>query len=143
MSFGDIPVRENGEDFLVSAEWFNSIKYELVAAFGTGGYIKVEADQLIASAGEVSFDPATFKPLFPISGNGGAVVASSTPFGTSHGFQSGKEIILLGLSDANTVTFEVNDIDEGFISNGKVVVGRFEQVIYIYNATLKRFIRKE
>lgn len=143
MAFSDIPIRFNGKDFLVDASWWNTIRTELVAAFGSGGYIAVAADQLITNGGEITVDELAFKPLLPMSGDGGAVVTSSTPFGTSHGFANGKEIILLGLDDTNSVTLEVNDIDEGIISKGKIVLTKYDQVILIYNSNLKRFIRKE
>ncbi len=143
MAFADIPIRQNGLDHIIEAAWFNTIRSNLIVAFGSGGYIAVASDQVIAASGTFSFDAEAYKPLLPCSGDGGAVTSSSTPFGTSHGFQSGKEIILLGLSDTNTVTLESNDIDEGVISNGKIILSKYEQVILIYNASLKRFIRKE
>lgn len=139
--FSDIPVRENGKDFFITATWFNTIRTKLIEAFGSGGYIKVQADQFVTSLGEITVDPTGFKPLIPISGSGGAVITSSTPFGVTHGFASGKEIVLLGLSDTDLVTLEVNDIDEGIISNGKIVLSKYKQVTLIYNSNLKRFIR--
>lgn len=142
MAFGDIPIRENGKDFLVSAEWWNSIRTELIAAFGTGGYIKVANEQTIAAGGEIVVDPEAFKPLIPIKSTGGAVVISNTAFGVGHGFQAGKEIILLGTSDTDTVTLELSDIAEGTIAKGKIVLTKYEQVILIYNEVLQRFIRK-
>jgi len=143
MAFNDIPDRENDKDFLVDASWFNSIKKELVAAFGNGGLIKEANLQIIADGGEIAVDPAAFKPLIPVISDGGTVTASITPFGTAHGFQGGKEIILLGTSDVDIVELTVNDIDDGIISNGKIVLTRFDQIILIYNEGLKRFIRKE
>ena len=143
--FSDIPVRENGEDFFVVAEWFNTIRTKLVNAFGLGGYIAVAADQTIAASAEfVIADAEAFKPLLPVSGSGGAVTTSTTPFGTAHGFQSGKEIVLLGLDDTNTVTLTVNDIAGGFISSrGQLVLTKYKQAIVIYNLTLDRFILQE
>lgn len=141
--FSDIPIRQNGKDFLVTAEWWNTIRTKLIVAFGSGGYIAVEPTQQVSNGGQLTYSTESFKPLLQIESDGGAVVASSTPFGTAHGFANGKEIILLGMSDTNVVTFEVNDIDDGIISKGKIVLSKFEQVILIYNSELKRFIRKE
>lgn len=143
MAFGDIPVRENDYDQLIDASWFNTIRSELLSAFGAGGYITVEAAQNVAASAQFTFSTVSFKPLLQVQGDGGPVITSSTPFGTSHGFGDGKEIVLLGLDDTNTVTLEVNDIAGGIISNGKIVLSRFSQVLLIYNATLDRFIRLE
>jgi len=142
-SFNEIPVRQNGKDHLIQASWFNVIRTKLVEAFGTGGYILEQDPQTVVASGEITYDAVAFKPLIPLEGDGGPVTLSNTPFGTTHGFFGGKEIILLGSSDTNTVTLEVNDIDEGIISNGKIVLTKYDQVILIYNANLKRFIRKE
>lgn len=143
MAFPDIPIRVNGKGNIIFGSWFNTIRAELINAFGSGGYIKEQTPEVLGNGGQITLDPVAFKPLAMISGGGGAVILSSTPFGTGHGFTGGKEIILLGLDDVNTVTLEVNDIDEGIISNGKIVLTRFDQVILIYNENLKRFIRKE
>jgi len=146
MSFGDIPIRENGKDFLVEAAWFNTIRTELIAAFGSGGYITVQATQIIGAGGTITVDPVAFKPLIPIKSDGGTVEISLTPFGTSHGFLAGKEIILLGLSDVDVVIIKNNvpdNVDEGMVSNGKIVLTKYSQIILIYSESLKRFIRKE
>lgn len=145
MSFGDIPVRVNDIDELIDASWFNTIRSELLAAFGTGGYIAVEAAQNVASGGTFVYSSTSFKPLLQVQGDSGAVTTSSTPFGdaATHNFADGKEIVLLGLDDTNTVTLEVNDVPSGIIANGKIVLSRYTQVLLIYNQTLDRFIRLE
>ena len=82
--------------------------------------------------------------MIPLAGDGAARTASTTPFGTTHGFISGKEIILLGTNDTNTLTLEVNDIAGGFISTrGKLVLSKFKQAVIIYNSSLDRFILQE
>lgn len=141
--FLDIPERKNGIDQLIEASWFNTIRTKLIEAFGTGGYIKVLDPVILTTGASLAIDATAFKPLYQVESDGGAVVISSTPFGVAHGFTSGKEIVLLGLSDVNTVTIEPQDVPGGFISNGKVVLTKFVQVIYIYNGNLDRFIRQE
>jgi len=143
MGFGDIPIRENGKEFLILASWWNVIRTELMNAFGSGGYVKEQTAQTVAANGEIVIDPLAFKPLAPVSGAGGVQTTSSTPFGTSHGFTGGKEIILLGTSDTNPLTLEVNDIAGGIVSNGKIVLTKYNQVLLIYNQALDRFIRME
>jgi len=143
MSFSDIPIRINGKDHLIDASWWNTIRTELILAFGSGGYIFEESAQTILGAGEIVYTSTAFKNLIPMEGNGGAVTISDTPFGTAHGFTGGKEVILMGTSDTNTITINTTDVPSGIISNGKIVLTRFSQVILIYNAALDRFIRQE
>lgn len=141
MAFADIPIRINDHDFSVSAEWFNTIRSELVQAFGQGGYIAVETLQSVPSLGEFTYSAVSFKPLLQVQGSGGPVTTSTTPFGTSHGFSDGKEIILIGLSDSNPVTLEVNDIDNGFFNNGKVILTKGDMITLIWLDTPKRFFK--
>ena len=141
--FADIPERQNGIDQLIDASWFNTIRTKLVEAFGSGGYIFEQDAQTKDNGDEISVEPTAFKPLIPLQGNGGAVTLSSTPFGTTHGFGGGKEIILMGLDDTNLVTIEINDVPGGVIAPGKIVLSRFEMVILIYVAALDRFVKKE
>lgn len=144
MAFGDIPIRQNGKDHIPTAEWWNSITYELIAAFGQGGYIVEQSVLTVNAAGTIAVDPDAFKPMIPVVGNGGPVTLSHTPFGTTHGFFGGKEIVLMGTSDTNTVTIEVNDaLDESVASNGKIVLGKYDKVLLIYSAHLKRFVREK
>lgn len=142
MAFSDIPQRLNGVDQLIDASWFNTIKSELVSAFGSGGYIAVEPGQDVSSLGELTYSATSFKPLLQVQGDGGAVTTSSTPFGTSHGFTDGKEIVVIGLSDTNTVTIPENDITDGVVNagGGDITLERYSYVLFIYNATLERFI---
>lgn len=144
MAFGDIPIRVNNRLQFISAEWWNTIRTELIAAFGSGGYVAVAADQAVAAGAEITVDSTAFKPLIPLAGDGAARTTSTTPFGTSHGFASGKEIILLGTNNTNTLTLEVNDIAGGFISSrGKLVLSKYKQAILIYNLSMDRFILQE
>lgn len=146
MAFGDIPIRVNNKDMFIDAAWFNSIRTELINAFGTGGYIFEQVLQSKTAGSTITVDSVAFKPLIPLVGNGGPVTLSLTPFGTSHGFQGGKEIILMGTSDTNTVTIEVDATDttlESVASNGKIVLGKYNMVTLIYSDTLNRFVRSQ
>lgn len=142
MAFADIPVRLNGKDQIVTAEWFNSIRTELVNAFGAGGYIKETAVQTISAGGELTKDPTAFKEMMNIQSDGGVVQTSLTPFGASHGFSGGAEIILVGQSDTDVVEIPVNDAAGGFAGRGKIILSKNEVVVLIYNSTLDRFFRQ-
>lgn len=143
MSFNDIPIRENGKGNFIFASWFNTIRTELINAFGSGGYIKEMPPAVVANGAEIQLDPTGFKPMANIAGDGGAVTVSSTPFGVGHGFTGGKEIILVGTSDTEPVTLEVNDIDDGIVANGKIILTKYSIACFVYNSNLKRFIRKD
>ena len=142
MAFSNIPIRTNDIDELIDASWFNTIRSELIAAFGSGGYIAVEPAQLLDNNDELTYSTSSFKPLLQVAGNGIPVTLSDTPFGNSHGFVNGKEIIIIGLSDTNTVTIPENDSPDGVVNagGGDIVLSKYSYVLLIYNQTLGRFI---
>lgn len=142
--FGDIPIRKNGIDQLIEASWFNTIRTKLIEAFGLGAYIVVQDVQARLDAEEIYIDPKAFKPLVPLVGDGGAVTLSNLPFGAVHEVQSGKEIVLMGTDDVNTVTLVSNDADEGLVLNGQSVVLRnYHKITLMYYHHTKRFIELE
>lgn len=141
MAFGDIPVRVNGKDQIITAEWFNVIRSELINAFGQGGYINETPLQTLSAGSTIALDSEAFKQLIPVESDGGTVVLSSTPFGAGP-FLGGKEILLVGTSDTNIVEIPVNDAAGGFVGRGKIILSRFEVVVLIYSETLQRFFRQ-
>lgn len=141
MAFSDIPIRQNGKDHLIYAEWFNTLRTELVNAFGSGGYIKEQAPQVLDNDAEIVLDAVAFKPMVLISGNAAAVTANALPFGAAHGFTGGKEIIIMGLDDTNTVELLSNDSDEGLILNGSsVTLKKWHTLKLLYVENQKRFL---
>lgn len=78
-----------------------------------------------------------------VTGNGGAVSTSTTPFGTTTtNFTDGMEIVLVGTDNTNTVTIPFNDATSGALINGSATLGRGDCLTVIYDATLERFIEK-
>lgn len=142
MAFADIPVRQNGRDHKISAEWFNSIRTELIAAFGSDSYISEASLQTLSAGSTITLDANAFKPMVPVESSGGAVTISSTPFGASPGFQGGKEIVLIGTSDTNYPIIEHNDASAGFYLNGKIELKKGVMVMIIYIAALDRFLAR-
>ena len=141
MSFSEIPIRQNGLDQLIEASWFNTIRTKLVEVFGSGGYIFVQALQPLIAAATITVDADAIKAFIPVVGSGGAVTINSLPFTNLHGFSSGKEIILMGTDDVNTVKILSNDSDEGFILNGSsVTLKKWNKLTVMYYAQDKRFI---
>lgn len=144
MAFGDIPIRQNGFDHIVDASWWNTIRTELVNAFGSGAYIFVQSTQSIINGGTITLEPAAFKPFVPVVGDGGPVNLNTIPFTFLHERKNGAEIVLMGTDDINTVTISHNDNDEGFILNGATaVLKKWHKISFIYLENLKRFVELE
>lgn len=142
MAFGDIPVRQNGIDQLIEAAWFNTIRTELVNAFGSGGYIAEASLQSLAAGATITLDANAFKPMVPVESTGGAVTLSGTPFGASPGFSGGKEIILVGTDDTNYPVIEHNDASAGFYLNGKIELKKGVMVLVTYVEAIDRFLAR-
>lgn len=141
MAFGDIPIRQNGFDHQVDASWWNSIRTELVNAFGNGAYIFVQSLQTLADTDTISLEPTAFKPFVPVVGDGAAVTINTIPFTLLHERKDGAEIVLMGTDDTNTVTLSHNDSDEGFILNGATATLRkWHKISFVYLETEKRFL---
>lgn len=142
--FGDIPVRTNGIDQLIDASWFNTIRQKLVEAFGTGAYIFVQDLQVVDDGDTISVEDAAFKPFIPLAGDGAPVTLNVLPFTNDPGFQNGKEIILFGNDDVNTVKLVSNDAAKGLILNGKsATLRKYCKITLMYYETLDRFIELE
>lgn len=142
MAFGDIPIRQNGKGFLIKAEWFNSIRTELVNAFGSGGYVKETQVQTISNGGTFIRDPSAFKEMMNVQSDGGTVTTADAPFGTNHGFLGGGEVLLVGQSNTDVVEIPVKNVAGGFVGKGKIILSQYETVLLIYNAQLDRFFRQ-
>ena len=144
MAFGDIPIRQNGFDHIVDASWWNTIRTELVNAFGAGAYIFVQTTQTLDNGDTISLEPTAFKPFVPVVGNGGPVTINAIPFTLLHARKNGAEIVLMGTDDANSVTISHNDSDEGFILNGATAtLKKWHKISFIYLESLKRFVELE
>lgn len=75
-----------------------------------------------------------------IQGNAGPVTMSTLPFGSSDPV-NGAEIDLIGNTDADSVTFVVNDAANGIIGYG-FTLGKGMVATVKYNATLDRYVVK-
>lgn len=142
--FGDIPERKNGIDQLIEASWFNTIRTKLIEAFGAGAYIVIQDVQTKADDDEITLDDKAFKPFVPMIGDAAPVTLNALPFGVSHTIQSGKEIVLMGTDNINTVKLLSNDNDEGLILNGaSVTLKKWNKITVMYYHHEKRFIELE
>jgi len=131
--FGDIPIRKNGIDQLIEASWFNTIRTKLIEAFGSGAYIVVQDVQTLNDNDFIAVDPLAFKPMIPVIGDGALVTLNSLPFTATPGFQSGKEIVVMGTSNDFPVKLVTNDVANGLILNGaSVTLKKWNTITLIY-----------
>ena len=114
---------------------------------GSGNWVNAQvatsasyAAEAVASGGDISSVTNRIRQYRPVSGSGGAQSASTTPFGTTGGWQNGTEIILRGTSDTNTLTITHNDAAKGAILNGNAVLGKNDILTLIYDSTDDRWI---
>lgn len=77
--------------------------------------------------------------MLRVVGDGGAVTASTTPFGTTPP-SDGTIIYLMGTSDTNTVTVTFNDSADGLYINGDAVLGKYHVLTLIYEENADRYI---
>lgn len=82
---------------------------------------------------------ASQQQLISVSGSGGAVTASSTPFGSTAP-TDGTLISLVGTSATNTVTVPFSDAAKGVLLNGPCTLGRGNSLKLQYNSGLDRYI---
>lgn len=104
-----------------------------------GGNFTAYANENITNGGTVSVSSTIGLQYRRITGNGGAVIASVTPFGASPP-SDGSVVRLVCLSDTNTVTFINNDNSGGMVLNGDCTLGRFNALEVQYDAVLDRYV---
>jgi hypothetical protein len=110
------------------------------APVGGGGY-DVSATQSITAGGDISSSTTNVRQQRPIQGNAAAVDASITPFGTAGGWKDGTEILLIGISDANSVVLTYNDAAKGIVGNFSTLeLTKYRTASFTYNLTLDRWI---
>lgn len=106
---------------------------------GGGGATAENKTESIAASGAFT-KPAKYLSNYLISSTGGAVDASSTPFGGVGPTYDGTEVCIIGTSDTDSVTFVHNDNDYGCILNGNTEIKRGTLLKLKWNATLVRYV---
>lgn len=84
--------------------------------------------EAVGSGNEVTTSTTSGMQRRKVTSDGGAVTASTTPFGNSGGWQDGTQIRLRGNSDSNTLKITHNDIDYGCILNGDIILVKWSQL---------------
>lgn len=82
----------------------------------------------ITSGGEVTTSTTKGMQRRKVESDGGAQVASTTPFGTGGGWVDGLQVRLRGDSDTNTIKFVHADIAYGIIMNGDIILEKWTQL---------------
>lgn len=92
----------------------------------------------LASNAQITLDTEVKKQVISVQSSSGAVTLNSLPFSNTP--KNGSEIVLVGLSDTNTVTFLFNDVSSGLLINGHATLEKGFTLTLIYNEELSRFI---
>lgn len=108
---------------------------------GGGSGISAFDQESISAGGSISSENSGIQ-YRPIAGNGGAVTASTTPFGSGGEWISSTCIVLRGTSDSNTVTIPNNDAQYGAILNGTAILRNNYVIELIYDALAERWIER-
>jgi len=72
-----------------------------------------------------------------VTGNGGAVTATSSPF--SNAAPDNGIVILMGTSNTNTVEFKFADVAGGLMLDGDVILGKNQGLMLIYKLSEDRY----
>lgn len=117
----------------------NDIETSLTEFQSSNAWTTVSTET-ISSNGEVTTLEDDNTQYRRIEGDGGAITASNTPFGTSLSWNDGLIIRLICVSDVNTVSFISNDAQFGMILNGDVTLSKYNILTVQYDSYLERFI---
>lgn len=74
-----------------------------------------------------------------VIGNAASIVMNVLPFSGVQVVLDGTEIMIVGHSDTDTVSFSLNDVDYGLYINGTATLKRGYILNLIYNDELKRY----
>lgn len=103
----------------------------------------IVANELISAAGTISIDPARYWQKRKISGDGTPVTVTSLLFGVDpSAILDGTEITLIGTDAVNTVKILFADVQYGSYQNGNIELGFGHIAVYIWDASLERFLGK-
>lgn len=98
----------------------------------------IVATQSISGGGTISLSSSSAQ-ILKVAGDGGAQVASTTPFGASPP-ADGTIIKVMGTHATNTLEIQHNDALNGCILNGSAVLGEYDQITLIYHSALSRYV---
>lgn len=100
---------------------------------------QVPTSQTVAAAATITLDTTEGNHLLLVSGDSGAQVINSTPFG-SDSWINGTLVKLVGTNDTNTLTITHNDAAGGAVLNGNATLSRFDCLTLQYSSELDRWL---
>ena len=104
-----------------------------------GGKFTTFANELISGGGLVTKSNTLAFQYRRISGNGGAVTLSATPFGDSSLTVDGTVIRLRCTSDTDTVSVNQSDVQWGAMLNGNKILDLYDELTLQYDSILERW----
>lgn len=119
---------------------FEGYRSSAWAPIGGGGFT-VLANATLAAAGALTVSSTDQRQLVKVQGTGGPTVISTTPFGAGGGWKDGTEVMLIGLSDANSVILTFNDATNGLVGNFETLeLGLYQVAVCVWSTGLGRWI---
>lgn len=103
-----------------------------------GGATINDTNQAIAGGGTITIGTGKDRVLH-VSGSGGPVDASATPFGASPP-ASGWRVTLIGTDSTNTLTILNNDAANGCLLKGSAELARGSALTLVYSGNLSRYV---
>jgi hypothetical protein len=94
----------------------------------------------VINGASLSINEKQGKHTFFLSGSGGPVTLSSTPFGASFAGLDGTHVHLVGLDDTNTVLLLFSDTAKGVLLNGNALLERGSSITLVWSETLDRWV---
>jgi hypothetical protein len=123
-----------------SLSQFEGYKAGAWGPLGGGGYV-VGNTQSIDDGDPVVISTTDVRQLIPVQGNGGAINLEATPFGNAGGWVDGTEVLLVCLSDSETISFTANDADKGAVGNFETItLGKYQSAKFTWLAASSRWI---
>lgn len=123
---------------------YNTIdnRWYLIGGGGGGGSLSntVTDDLSASSGGVIAIDPSVGLQTFRVQAGASYVALSVTPFGSLPP-SDGALIYLVGNNDDNTIEILENDIVNGCLMDGSVILTKGKCVGFMYLASLQRYVR--
>lgn len=106
-----------------------------------GGSVKVLTTATVASSGTIATNTIDTFQVGLVSGSGGAVTVSTTPFGSSGGWQDGTVVELIGDHDDNTISIPYNDAAKGAVGNFTTIeLAKYQTAKFRYINSIDRWV---
>lgn len=96
--------------------------------------------QIVSNGNQIVYDTETTMQYQDVISDGGNVIVSAAPFGTSNLWPANVVVRIKGNSDVDTVTIQHSDIQYGVILNGDITLTHDAIIELQYDPSEERFI---